>query len=45
MKLIPKKTQKNYATNTYALVFLISVIFVFFAYNLGRREYIIEELM
>ena len=33
-----KENTKNYATNSYTLVFLISVIFVFFSYNLGRRE-------
>ena len=34
-----KENTKNYATNSNALIFLISVIFVFFSYNLGRREY------
>jgi len=33
-----KDNTKNYVTNYYVLVFLISVIF--FAYNMGRREYI-----
>jgi len=32
-----KNNTKNYVTNYYVLVFLISVIF-FFAYNMGRRE-------
>ena len=34
-----KDNTKNYVTNYYVLVFLISVIFIF-AYNMGRREYI-----
>jgi hypothetical protein len=33
-----KDNTKNYVTNYYVLVFLISVIF-FFAYNMGQREY------
>jgi len=32
-----KYNTKNYVTNYYILVFLISV---FFSYNMGRREYI-----
>jgi len=36
-----KENTKHCATNSHALVFLISVIFCFFGYNLGRMEYII----
>ena len=38
-----KDNTKNYVTNYYVLVFLISVIF-FVAYNIGRREYIIYSM-
>jgi len=38
-----KENTKNYTPNSYVLVFLISVIF--FAYNLGRREYILKIVL
>jgi len=34
-----KDNTKNYVTNYYVLIFLISVIFIFFSYNIGRMEY------
>ena len=37
-----KNNTKNYITNYYVLVFLISVIFLF-VYNIGRREYLLLE--
>jgi len=38
-----KDNTKNYVTNYYVLVFLLSVIF-FFAYNMGRREYHVKKV-
>jgi len=35
-----KDNTRNYVENYYVLVFLISLI-IFFAYNMGRREYIL----
>jgi len=34
-----KDNTKNYVTNYYILVFLISVIFFSSSYNMGHREY------
>jgi len=36
-----KDNTKNYVTNYYVLVFLISVIF-FLSYNMGQREYFLS---
>jgi len=38
-----KENTKNYIPNSYVSVFLISVVFFFFAYNLGRREYTFKD--
>ena len=36
-----KGNTKNYVTNYYVLVFLNKRDFIFFAYNMGRREYVL----